>query len=114
VWYISLLLAAGTIYKKKSDKGLPVTLCLMFHRFLILCPIRSVSSLTNSCCSEWCRFLITLCTHVVVKVCMCGIQLLSLLVCLLLLCDISVVLYCIVFIIFFKLSIQEDNNPHKI
>jgi hypothetical protein len=34
-------------------------LCLMFHRFLILCPIRSVSSLTNSCCTEWCRFLIT-------------------------------------------------------
>jgi hypothetical protein len=38
MWYISLLLAAGSISKKKSDKGLPVIPRLMFRKFLILCP----------------------------------------------------------------------------
>jgi hypothetical protein len=58
-WYISLLLAAGSVSKKKSDKGSPVTNCLMFHKSIILCHIRSTSSLTNSCCIDWCRFVIT-------------------------------------------------------
>jgi hypothetical protein len=53
MWYISLLMAAGTISKKKGDKELPETLCLLFHRFLILCPIWSISYLTNSCRTEW-------------------------------------------------------------
>jgi hypothetical protein len=49
-----------------------VTLCLMFQRFLILCPMLSVSSLTNSCSTEWC---VPLCKHVVVEVDMCGTKL---------------------------------------
>jgi hypothetical protein len=36
--YASLLLAAGSISKKRG-KGLPVTPCLMFDKFIILCPI---------------------------------------------------------------------------
>jgi hypothetical protein len=58
MWYISLLLAACSISKEKGEKDLPETLCLMFHRFLTFCPIYSISSFTNSCYIEWCRFLI--------------------------------------------------------
>jgi hypothetical protein len=58
MWYILLLLSAGSISQKKSDNGFPVTLSLMLQRFLILFPVLSIS-LTNFCCTEWCRFLIT-------------------------------------------------------
>jgi hypothetical protein len=59
MWYISLLLSAGSIFKKKkkkSDNDFPVTLSLMFQRFLILRPVLWIS-VTNSCCTEWCTAL---------------------------------------------------------
>lgn len=90
VWYILLLLAAGSISKKNGDKGLPATLCLIFHMFLILCPIRSVSFLTNSCCTEWCRFLITTLYARCCRGWYVWNPTFSLLICLLLFCDIPV------------------------
>jgi hypothetical protein len=89
---ISLLLAAGSISKKKSDKGLPETLCLMFRRFLILCPIRSISSLTNFCCTEWCIFLITTLYARCCRGWYVWNSIFSFLVCLLLFCDIPICL----------------------
>jgi hypothetical protein len=52
IWYISLLLSAGSTSKKRSDNGFPVTLCLLFQRFVILCPILSISSLTPATLSD--------------------------------------------------------------
>jgi hypothetical protein len=67
MWYVSLL-SAGSISKKKSDSGFPVTL-----------------SLTPTAQSGV-DFLLPLCKHVVAEVGLCGAEL-SCLLCLVLLCD---------------------------
>jgi hypothetical protein len=72
------------------------------RRFLILCPILSISSLTNSCCTECVYFWLPLRKRIVAAVGMCGTQLFPLL----LFCDnpICHYLYCVIFFIIFNVQ----------
>jgi hypothetical protein len=101
IWCILLMLAAGSISKMKmnSHEGYPVSLCLIFRKFLICAPLNQFLLSPIPAALSGVDFWLQLCMHVVTQVGVNGITLFSLLVCLLLFLIFQFVwhyLYCVV------------------